>query len=256
MTKTLKRTMYGLLAVAVLVTALPVAALAQTETDRPPRQDVELTDEERSDRLEALKERIAAQIERRLDALDRLSGRIADANHLSESHAASLLTDIGSAAVVLRAGIGAVATAETLEELRDIVPPIFETTLVFALLGPKTHAVIASDAIAAAPTRFEEFGAKLQTALEALAATGVDTTEAQADLDEMARLVADAAAAAGPIADAVVGLQPSDWPDPAQTALREAKATLEEARAELRQARDLGKSVIEFIRSNRPTDTV
>ena len=188
MTRNWRGAFYGLLAVALLVTAVPAAAVAQTETERPPRPAVELTDEQRTDRLEAAKRRITAQIERRLTALDRLAGKIDRADHISDSHAATLLADIDAARRVLQAGIDAVAAAETVAELREIAPPIFETTLVFALLGPKTHAVAASDGVATATRRFTEIGTNLQEALDRLDAAGVDTAQAQADLDEIGLL--------------------------------------------------------------------
>ncbi len=250
MTRTWKRAFYGLLAVALLVTAVPVAAVAQTDTERPQRGTVELTDEQRSDRLDAVKRRVIAQIERRLTALDRLAGKISNADHITDGHAATLSADIDSARRVLEAGIGAVGTVETLEELRAVTPPLFETTLVFALLGPKTHAVVASDAVPAATRRFTEIGTKLQEALDRLDAAGVDTAEAQSDLDEMTRLVTEAASTGGPVADSVIGLQPSDWPDPAKSSLADAKASLQRARSHLRTARDLGKQVAAFIRDS------
>ncbi|MCP4308544.1 MAG: hypothetical protein GY926_04600 [bacterium] len=250
MTRNWKRAFYGLLAVALLVTAVPVAAVAQTETEQPPRTAVELTDEQRTDRLEAAKERVTAQIDRRLTALDRLAGKIDKDDHISDGHAATLLADIDAARSVLQAGIDAVAAVETVAEVREVAPPIFETTLVFALLGPNTHAVAASDGVAAATRRFTEIGPNLQDALDRLDAAGVDTAEAQADLDEMTRLIAAAATGAGPVADSVIGLQPSDWPDPAQSTLAAAKTALQEARSHLRAARDLGKQVSKFIRSS------
>lgn len=250
MTRTWRQAFYGLLAVALLVTAVPAAAVAQTETERPPRTSVEPTDEQTADRLEAAKERVIAQIERRLTALDRLAGKVDKADHITDGHAAILLADIEAARRVLRAGIDAVAAVETVAELREVAPPIFETTLVFALLGPKTHAVVASDAVSAATRRFTEVGTNLQEALDRLDAAGVDTALAQADLDEMTRLVAEAAAAGGPVAESVIGLQPSDWPDPAKSTLADAKAALQRARSHLRTARDLGKQVAAFIRSS------
>lgn len=244
-----KRNLYLLLAVALLLTALPAAALAQTDGEPPVREEPVLTDQERSDRLEGAKAHITAEIEKRLTTLDRLTGKIEGAEHLQDDHAASLLGDIGSAREVLRAGLATVAAAETLEGLHEVAPPIFETTLVFALLAPKTHEVIASDAMVGIANRFAGFEAKLQEALDRLAEAGIDVGEAQASLDKAARLIADAAATAGPVADTVINLQPEDWPEPAQAALREGRAVLDQARGSLREAHTLAKEVVAFIRA-------
>ena len=250
MTRTRRRTLSALLASALLLAVLPAAAMAQTETERPARETVEVTDEQRADRLGVAKQRVIAQIERRLTALDRLSGKTDGADHISEGHAAALTADIEAARRILRAGIDAVSAVETVAEVREVAPPIFETTLVFALLGPKTHAVVASDAVTAATRRFTEIGTKLQEALDRSDAAGVDTALAQADVDEMERLVTEAAATGGPVADSAIVLRPSDWPDPAQGALAAAKTALQEARGHLRTARDLGKQVAAFIRNS------
>ncbi len=249
---TFKRSLFGLLAVALLAVALPTVALAQTDGEPPARDLPVLTDQERTDRLAELKARATEQIERRLGALERLTGKIEGAKYLQDGHSASLLSDISAAAAVLRTGLSDVAAAETLEELREVVPPIFESTLVFALLGPKTHEVIASDATVGIAARFTENETKLQDALDRLAESGVDVTDAQKSLDEATRLVADGAATGGPVADSVINLQPGDWPEPAQAALADGKATLEHARSSLREAHALVKEVIEFIRSSIP----
>ena len=245
-----KRTLTCLLAATVLVAVVPAAALAQTESQPPSGGDPVVSTERPEDSFDRAKARVLRQIERRLEALDRLTRKIESARHLSADHAASLLRDVAAAGDTLQAGLAAVEATTSMEELREVAPPIFENTLVFALLSPKTHGVIASDAIVAGTNRFTEFGAKLQDALDRIAAeTDVDTSEAQADLDEMLRLVSAAMAVGGPVADNVIGLQPTDWPDPAQTALREGKAALDEARSSLRDARSRAQAVIEFIRS-------
>jgi len=249
---TFKRSLFGLLAVALLAVALPTVALAQTDGEPPARDQPVLTEQERTDRLAELKARATEQIEKRLGALERLAGKIEGAKYLEDGHSASLLSDIGATTAVLRTGLSDVAAAETIEELRELVPPIFESTLVFALLGPKTHEVIASDATVGIAARFTENEAKLQDALDRLAETGVDVTEAQQSLDEAARLVANAATTGGTVADSVVNLQPADWPEPAQGALAEGKATLEKARGSLRETHALAKGVIEFIRASIP----
>lgn len=250
----LRRSCYALLAASLLVAVMPMAALAQTERVPPSGDDPVVSDEARTDSFERARAHVIKQIERRLDALDRLAPTIESARHLTEDHAASLVRDIAAARETLRAGLAAVQATTTPEELREIAPPIFHNTLVFALLGPKTHEVVASDAVVAVSARFTDFGAKLQETLDRIVnETDIDAAEAQADLDEMIRLVNAAAAGGRPVAGNVIGLQPIDWPDPAQTALREGKVALSDARGSLREARGLAKALVQFIRSVRNT---
>ncbi len=240
MTRT-KKALIGVVALMLLITAAP-AALAQTNTDN----QATLTEEERTDRLERAKERVIKQIERRIDRIGRLETKVANADHVTANHAAALGADFAAADSTLTAGVEAVGAAATFEELRETATPTFESTLVFALLGPKTHAVIASDAIAAAPDRYEELAARLQDALDRLAEAGVDIDGAQDDLTAAIEAVASAAATASPVADSVVGLQPGDE---IAGPLADAKATLSAARDQLRESKRLTRSVIEFIRS-------
>ncbi len=244
-----KRTLLGLLAAVLALGAFPLAAVAQTEESPLPRGAVELTDEERATRLGHAKDRVMDEIDRRLNALERYDSRVEDAKHIQEEHAAKLQAEFAAAQATLTAGIEAINAAETVEELREIARPVFENTLVFALLRPKTQAVIASDALAAIDSGPREFGANLQEKLDRLAATGVDISEAQADLDSALTLVADAATAGAPVAALVIDLQPGDE---IEGPLGEAKAVLIETRTQLREAKALAKGVVEFIRSHRP----
>ncbi len=241
-----KRLLIGLLAATLLVVAFPLAASAQTDGSAE-RTGIGVAEEDRAEHLERAKQHVIKQIERRLDALDRLTAKTDSSRHITADHAAVLQAEYAAAQASLRAGIDAVSATTTVEELREVAPPIFEGTLVFALLGPKTHLVIASDAVIAASARFDEIGAELQDALNRLAETGVDTTAAQTDLDRALELVASAAASGGPVAESVIGLQPGDEiADP----LADGKAAIKEARSELGEAKNLAKAVAEFIRSN------
>ena len=235
---TRKRILYGLIVTALLIAVIPAAAAAQTSQVRPTADERIATEVTETDRLERAKARVIRQIERRLATLDRLTDRIESGKYLTEAHAVSLLEDIAAAREILRAGIPAVEAATTPEELRAAAPPIFENTLVRALLVPKTYQVVASDATAAASDRFAKFGAALQKAIDRITEeTDIDTAEAQAKLDEMLRLVNQGGVTGGAVADAVIDLQPTDWPDPARGALREGRAALGAARDSFREAR-------------------
>ncbi len=243
----IKRLLFIVAATALLATALPLAASAQTAEPPPTRDRTNVDAEDSGARLRFAKQRVIRQIERRLATLDRLGAKVESARHISESHATALLDDYSTAGTTLTAGIDLVDAAETLAELREVAPPVFEDTLVFALLKPKTAAVTASDTIAQANDRFADAAARLQDALDRLAEDGVDVSEAQVDLDEAISLTAAAAAAAEPVADTVIGLQPGDEIREPLEAAREALAG---ARRQLGEAKRVTKGIIRFIRSH------
>jgi hypothetical protein len=237
------RTLTGILAVAILVSAFPFTAMAQTD-ETPTTRVAQVSEEDATRRLESAKKAVLEAIDKRLNALARLTARVDSAGYVTDEHAATLLDEYAAAEAILRAGIENVTNATGYEELRRTSPAIFEQTLVFALLGPKTHAVIGSDTVVGVAPRFDEYGAKLQGALDHLSDAGADTTAAQADLDEAVRLVSSAVTTAGPVAESVIVLQPGDE---IREPLAAAKDNLEESRRRLDDAREMMIDVSEFV---------
>ena len=247
MTRT-RRWLCGLLGATLLTTAFPIAAQAQS--DEPPAVRQNATDT--SARLETAKSRITAEIEKRLTALERLSARVVSARHVTAPHAATLLDEVVAADATLSAGVADIATAATLDELRAIAAPLFEETLVFALLVPKTKAVIAADAVGGLTDRYEETAANLQSELDRLAAAGIDINEPQTNLDNARRIVADVAAIAAPVADSVIDLQPGD---DFRAPLNEAISALRGVRAQLHEAKRWTRQVVAFVRNQTTEPT-
>jgi hypothetical protein len=237
-----KRVLIGLTALGVMVAAFPIAAQAQSDDIRP---QTETAIERQPGAIERTRARITRQIEQRLQTLDRLTNKVANARFVTDEHEATLLGDYETASRILTAGLDTVAAAETLQELREAAAPVFESTLVRALLGPKTNAVVASDSIAGVTKPFTRIEDRLGDTLDRLAAAGVEVSEAQDDLVEGARLVADAVAIGAAVADTVVDLQPGDE---IRGPLGEAKADLRSSRRLLGEAKASIQSAIRFIR--------
>ena len=241
-----------------LLAATPGIAAAQTDSDAPPSDraptDRAATDRRIDDRpergadLDSVKERTLAGIDKRLEALERLSAKVDEEENVSANHAAHLQNDYREATRILEDGAEDVEDAETFEELREIVPGIFQETLVFALLKPKTHLVVGSDCMVAVYERMEEMGENLQAYIDRLDENGYEMGTAQAALDEMLRLLEAADDLAAPVADDVIGLDSGDWPDPAQGILEQGKADLAAARELLGEARGKAQETIEAIR--------
>lgn len=236
--------MIAFLAAALLIVAVPLAASAQG--NEPPAAGA--AEELRSELLAKTKERVIEQINRRLILLDRLAEKVGDEEHITAEHAQSLLTHYDSADTILVAGIEDIAATESLSELREVARSVFEDTLVLALQKPRTRAVNASDHAEVIGRRSDALAARLQQALDDLAAAGVDTTEAHAALDQARALVDEAIAAGSPVADTVIDLTPSDdFIGP----LTEARTALKNARSKMAEARGLTRGVAAFIHDNR-----
>jgi hypothetical protein len=254
---TARRPLVVVLATMVLV-AVPGTALAQTdeapETDRP-TTDERVTDRADRDRdLESVKARILDAIERRLDALERMSATVDGNEHVGANHAAHLENDYREATRILEEAAEDAEDADTFAELRQIVPTAFQATLVNALLKPKTALVLGSHNAVAVAERMGIFADRLQDIIDRLTEHGFDMTEAQSSLDDMTGLLAAAEAAAEPVAGDVIGLDPDDWPEPAQSMLRAARDDLQGAQEQLRGAHEQAHATVQAIREALSTD--
>lgn len=242
----------AVVAACIVFAAMPSVALAQTDEEPPPSDrttTLALDDRAvRSHDLGSAKERTLQAIDKRLEALERLSEAVVGKEHVRANHAAHLQIDYREATRILEEAADAVEGAQSFAELREIVPGVFGNTLVFALLRPKTHLVVASTSNVAIYERVDGFAKKLQITIDRLAARGHEMGTAQASLDEMVRLLDAAGALAEPIADAVIDLNPDDWPDPAQAALEQGRADLEAAQELFREARVNAREVVTAIR--------
>ncbi len=222
-----------MLIVALLVGLLPSAAAAQEQAERS---------EDAVERLiEGLKDRAGHEIERRLETIERLIEGLEEAEHLTNEHERVLLDELAAAESGLSTLGREIERAETLEELRELIPTIFEDYRIYVVVVPKAHAVAVADTIGAAVTRLELIAASFGDVISRLAGAGIDTSEAERALTEMRAAVVDADESAGLVLDSVLPLTPVDWPDPAQ-------AVLESAQFELRTARDAVESAVDAAR--------
>ncbi|MGI9529805.1 MAG: hypothetical protein ACR2NG_08840 [Acidimicrobiia bacterium] len=208
------------------VMAVPLSAQAQeAETDTTRRHSID-----------QIKERAQAAIERRLDTLDRLTDRVESAQHVSDSHKATLIGDYRAAANGLT-GLGVeIAAATTAEELKVLVPLIASDYRVYLVIVPKSLEVAASDRIGVAVDRLTNAANRLEDAIDRAEDAGVDTTQAERWLISARDEIAEAKRTGVPVADDVIGLDASDWEEPAKSMLQEGKRRLDNARVDVRQA--------------------
>jgi hypothetical protein len=217
-------TLLTVAAALALTVALPVAAAAQEADtgDRPSIEDV--------------KDRAADAIERRLETLDDLTTRITASPHVTDEHEAALLSDYRVAAIGLEQLGDDIDDAETLEELRELVPLIAQGYRVYLVIVPKSAEVAGSDRVATAVDRLAGIAATLTNAADRAEAAGFDVTETRRWLTSARDEIAEANRTGVPVADLVIGLDAGDWEEPAKSMLQDGKRRLENARIDLRQA--------------------
>jgi hypothetical protein len=239
------RTRLIVLMAVLMVAAVPAAALAQT--DEPATRDT-VVDPDSGRDLSQLRERGLEAIERRLETIERLRQRIDDSDHLTGEHFGQLTAELARHEAGLEQLAREIEAAETGAELLAIAPKIVTEHRIYVLVVPKVAEVIGSDTGVAFAARGEEVAGVLSTWIERLADLGRDVSEAEAALGRMEANLAEGLALAGPVADEVIPLDPSDWPDPARVVLEDGRQDLEDARSEFRSARDAAKEVVAILR--------
>lgn len=239
------RTWLVALVVGGLLVALPGAAVAQTDSAT---SDTSAVSDEVTD-LREIKHRALHAIDKRLHTLHRLANRVENHGAVTDEHAKILLVDMRDAAEGLEELARKIKAAETLEELRELVPLIATDYRIYQVVKPKVVEVLASDRIVAATVRLTELGDKLEMLIERAANAGYDVTRPKIILERMRLNVAAAAELAGPVADMVIDLQPEDWPQPAKALLREGRHRIDEAVDQLHRGKYRARKIIRWLRN-------
>lgn len=241
-----KRNRSGLVALVVggLLVALPGVAVAQTDSvtaEAPSVSDVSDVDE--------IKHRALHAIDRRLHTIARLTRKVGESKTVTDEHAKTLLVDLEDAAEGLRELARKIKGAQTIEELRELVPLIATEFRIYQVVKPKVLEVLASDRTVAATERLTELADKLEMLIARAADAGYDVTRPRVLLARMRYNVAATESLAEPVADMVVDLQPEDWPEPAKALLAKGRARLGESADHLHRARYQARKIMRWLRN-------
>jgi hypothetical protein len=239
----------GLVLVVALAIGAPAAALAATDDGGVTTEDRPAVSVRRIVDVDAVKGRALEAIERRLEQIERLRDRVGTDRFVEPGHEAHLVDELRDADRGLRSLAGEIEDAETLAELRELVPAIATDYRIYLVVTPKVWEVLASDAGVAAGEKADDVAERLQQAIDRAGEAGYDVADARAHLDDMLSEAAAGLALADPVAEAVLPFDPADWPDPAEAVLEQGKSDLQAAREWFRQARESAQDAIDALRS-------
>jgi len=199
--------------------------------------------------IDVIKHRALRAIDRRLHTIARLTQKVSTSKTVTDEHAKKLLLDMRDAAAGLEQLARKIKGAQTIEELRELVPLIATEFRIYQVVKPKVNQVLASDRVVATTVRLTELGDKLEKLIARAADAGYDVTRPRILLARMRHNVAAAGRLAGPVADMVVDLQPEDWPDPAKALLRKGRVRLDESGDHLARARRQSRKIMRWLRN-------
>lgn len=240
-----------------LILALPGVAFAQTTEDTSQTTaTTQLTDEQRADRIDAIKERAQKAIDRRIETIGRLRAVLNDHRHVTSRHKADLIVDLNEAEAGLRTLSREIDAATSFEQLRVLVTKIATDFRIYLVVAPKVHEVIAGDTMVwAVDEPLTDLQARIGDAIERAKDAGYDTTEAERYLGEMDEHMDAARSLAAPVPGSVIDLDAGDWPDPARSLLEQGRDDLKGAHDQIRDAARSAHAAVQALRELFPSDT-
>jgi len=222
---------------AGMLFAVPAAASARTDGTRIDSEPTVTTDVVRQPTLDQIKERAAAAIDRRLVTLKKLTDGVASSEFITARHKTTLIREYASAGLGLTAVGRQIEAAETIDELRALIPAIAEDFRIYLVVVPKSRQVGASDRVADVVDRLGSAADTVGEAIRRGEEAGYDMSEARKWLISALDDIDEARRTGVPVADNVIGLQAADWEEPAASELQEGRRRLDNARVDVRKAK-------------------
>ena len=192
------------------------------------------------------------EIDRRLDTITRIQGRVASADSLTAADRTELQSQLSADASGLTTLRARIDGESNVDALRADLKKIVADFRIYLLMVPKASDVIAADSELAAVARLGTLGTKLQARIDADKAAGKDVTGAQADLDAMTAKVAQVSPLVAGIPAAVLPLTPAQYnAGTAKPILVSSRASLQAGRGLLAGARVDARACVAALKALR-----
>lgn len=199
-----------------------------------------------------LQVRAQKEINRRIDSLKKLMGRINEVKRLSPEQKKSLITEVQSQIDSLEALQTKIATETDPQVLRTDVQSIVKDYRIYLLFIPKMAIIATADRMLNVADQESSLAAKLQTRLTAAQSAGKDVTTLQASLTDMNAKITDAKTQAQNAMNAVVPLTPEGYPANKVT-LQSARTQLQTAYQDLQAGRNDAMTIIKGLQTLKAT---
>ncbi len=255
---------YSLLTVATLVgsVATPVFALtanisaslgATTSVGTSSSAHATLKAEVQAKRMSLITTRGDKEIDRRIDALNKLIVRIGEMKRVSDSEKTSISTEIQSQITALAVLKTKIDADTDIAVLRVDVKSITDSYRIFALIMPRNTILAAADRLNAIVVEMNAVGVKLQARVATAQSAGKDVTALTAALNDFTTKLTDAKIQSESAASGVASLTP-DQGDKTKAAanraaLVAARGDIKTGTEDLKAARADVKKIIEALKA-------
>lgn len=204
-------------------------------------------DQVQSERLEKLRTRAIAEIDRRLKSLTGLTEKINAIKRLTAEQKSALTSSIQEQINSLTSLKTKIQSDSDLETLKADAKSIVDSYRIYLLYIPKIHILTVADAELNYADKLTELAFKLENRLNEKKANGQDVSSWVTLLTQMKSKISEGKSQAQSAFDAVLNLKPEDYPGNKST-LESARQTLQKARQSLQEARRLASQIIGGIK--------
>jgi hypothetical protein len=188
-------------------------------------------------------------IDDRSAALDKLAAAVDGRPAVTDEHQATLDGQLADASSGLTALRDAIATDTDPASLKADCQAIVQDYRVFLVVVPRTHEVVASDALVDGADKLSARVGDLQSAIDTAEANGHDVTHDRELLADLQAKVASAHDAAAGVPATVIGLTAADWnAGTAKPVLEAGHATLKSARGDLARALQDARQIVQDLK--------
>lgn len=203
-------------------------------------------------RIAKAKSRADQEIERRIEALTRLTARIQSMSRVSENVKTQMAAAVTAEISSLTALKAKIAADADIDALKIDIKSISQSYRIFALIIPAGHIAATADKIKSTADMMAAVGVKLQTRIAAAKTAGKEVSALETTLADFNAKLTDAKAQADAALSITAALQPDQGEAQFQAnkkALMDARLKLKAGREDLKAARRDAGEIVQSLKS-------
>jgi hypothetical protein len=205
--------------------------------------------------IENLRNRATKEIDRRIEAMNRLITKITNLKKLSDTQKATLTSQVQTEITNLTSLKTKILADTDLTTLRTDVKSIVSSYRIYALFIPKINILTAAESTNNAADQMTSASAELAKRIQEAKNNTHDTSALETSLATVQAKIADAKSQAQIAIDTVIPLTPDGYPAN-KSSLDAARQNLKTAREDLMNAKTEAKSILSALRQFKKSDSV
>ena len=232
---------------------LPLASYGATATSAASGVRGEKMEARIAERIPLIKSRADQEINRRINALNRLSDRVGKRKRVSDSEKNNIAAEVAGEITNLTNLKAKIDGDADIATLREDVKSILGSYRIFALVIPQGEILVGADRIKTIADNMITIGTKLQTRIADAKAAGKDTSSLDANLADYNAKIADSKTQAQSAIDVVSGLAPDNGDQVKaaanRSALQKGRGFIFAGMKDLKAAREDARKIVQVLKA-------